>query len=44
MPRHLRLVRKILEVGVPIAFALAAIILSRASIFTFGAALIAAFV
>ncbi|WP_334501382.1 hypothetical protein [Bradyrhizobium sp. AZCC 1678] len=43
LPRELRRARKILEVGVPIVFAALAIILSRASLDTFGAALISAF-
>lgn len=43
LPRQLRRARKILEVGVPIAFAALAIVLSRASVYTFGAALITAF-
>ncbi|MCA1452155.1 hypothetical protein I6F35_02860 [Bradyrhizobium sp. BRP22] len=43
LPRHLRQARKILEVGVPIVFAALAIVLSRASMYTFGAALVSAF-
>jgi hypothetical protein len=43
LPRQVRRARKILEVGVPIVFAALAIVLSRASMYTFGAALISAF-
>jgi hypothetical protein len=43
LPRQVRRARKILEVGVPIVFAALAIVLSRESAYTFGAALISAF-
>ncbi|MDH2352160.1 hypothetical protein QCM80_16015 [Bradyrhizobium sp. SSUT112] len=43
LPRELRQTRKILEVGVPIVFAVVAIVLSRSSMHTFGSALISAF-
>ena len=43
LPRNLRQARKILEVGVPVVFAVLAIALSRTSIHTFGTALISAF-
>ncbi len=43
LPRQLRQVRTTLEIGVPIVFAVVATLLSRASIFAFAAALVAAF-
>ena len=43
LPRQLRRARSILEVGVPIVFAALAIILSRASVYAFGAAIVSAF-
>ncbi|WP_155255209.1 hypothetical protein [Bradyrhizobium elkanii] len=43
LPRHLRQALKTLEVSVPIVFAALAIVLSRASVYTFGAALVSAF-
>jgi hypothetical protein len=43
LPRQVRRARKILEVGVPIVFAVLAIVLSRASVYAFGAAFVSAF-
>jgi len=43
LPQRVMRARKILEVGVPIVFAALAIVLSRASVYTFGAALVSAF-
>jgi hypothetical protein len=43
LPRELRRVRKILEIGVPVVFAIVALILSRASLAKFAGALLSAF-
>lgn len=43
LPRELRRVRKVLEIGVPIAFAVVALILSKGSLSAFVTALIAEF-
>jgi hypothetical protein len=42
LPRELRRVRKTLEIGVPIVFAVVALVLSRASLITFTTALVSA--
>jgi hypothetical protein len=43
LPRELRRMRKILEIGVPLVLAVAALLLSKASLGAFTAALISAF-
>jgi hypothetical protein len=43
LPRELRRIRKTLEIGVPVTFAIVALVLSRASLITFSTALVSAF-